>query len=150
MKRFLITILFTTLVSILYGNIIFNVYKKNATNILEVMQSEEQVYAVLYGSYNNIDKVKNLKLNNYIIENEDGYYRVYVGISKNIENASKIREIYNKLGKGTYIRNIVVDSIDFIDYLNSIEFNLMDKSDDEILKIETDIINKYKELKWMS
>ncbi|MBQ6281931.1 MAG: SPOR domain-containing protein [Bacilli bacterium] len=147
MKRFLITILFTTLVSILYGNIIFNVYKKNATNILEVMQSEEQVYAVLYGSYNNIDKVKNLKLNNYIIENEDGYYRVYVGISKNIENASKIREIYNKLGKGTYIRNIVVDSIDFIDYLNSIEFNLMDKSDDEILKIETDIINKYKELK---
>ena len=147
MKRFLITILFTTLVSILYGNIIFNVYKKNATNILEVMQSEEQVYAVLYGSYNNIDKVKNLKLNNYIIENEDGYYRVYVGISKNIENASKIREIYNKLGKGTYIRNVVVDSIDFIDYLNSIEFNLMDKSDDEILKIETDIINKYKELK---
>ncbi len=147
MKRFLITILFTTLVSILYGNIIFNVYKKNATNILEVMQSEEQVYAVLYGSYNSIDKVKNLKLNNYIIENEDGYYRVYVGISKNIENASKIREIYNKLGKGTYIRNIVVDSIDFIDYLNSIEFNLMDKSDDEILKIETDIINKYKELK---
>lgn len=147
MKRFLITILFTTLVSILYGNIIFNVYKKNATNILEVMQSEEQVYAVLYGSYNSIDKVKNLKLNNYIIENEDGYYRVYVGISKNIENASKIREIYNKLGKGTYIRNVVVDSIDFIDYLNSIEFNLMDKSDDEILKIETDIINKYKELK---
>ena len=147
MKRFLITILFTTLVSILYGNIIFNVYKKNATDMLEVMQSEEQVYAVLYGSYNNIDKVKNLKLNNYIIENEDGYYRVYVGISKNIENASKIREIYNKLGKGTYIRNIVVDSIDFIDYLNSIEFNLMDKSDDEILKIETDIINKYKELK---
>ena len=147
MKRFLITILFTTLVSILYGNIIFNVYKKNATNILEVIQSEEQVYAVLYGSYNSIDKVKNLKLNNYIIENENGYYRVYVGISKNIENASKIREIYNKLGKGTYIRNIVVDSIDFIDYLNSIEFNLMDKSDDEILKIETDIINKYKELK---
>lgn len=147
MKRFLATILFTALISILYGNVIFNVYKRNATDLLEVMQSEEQVYMVLYGSYNSVDKVKNLELNNYIMEDDNGYYRVYVGISKNIENASKIRDIYNKLGKGTYIRNVIIDNIEFIDYLNSIEFNLMDKSDDEILEIENNIINKYKELK---
>lgn len=139
--------MFTTILSILFGNVIFNIYRKNAIDTLEVMKIDEHVYMLLYGSYNSMDKVNSLKLDNYILENDNGYYRVYVGVSKDIENATKIREIYNKLGNSIYIRDKVIDNLSFVDYLNSVENNLNTKSDEEILKIEGDIINKYKELK---
>ena len=147
MKRFLNIIIFVSILSIVFGNIIFYSYKKSATNILEVIKNDEHVYMVLYGSYNSMDKVKNLKLNNYVLENDNNYYRVYVGISKNIENATKIKEIYNKMGNSTYIREIMIDNMPFIDYLYNAELDFSNKSDNEILNIENNIINKYKELK---
>ena len=68
-------------------------------------------------------------------------------INTDLENASKIREIYNNLGNGTYIRNKIIDNMYFIDYLETMELNFLDKSDSDILKTENSIINKYKELK---
>ncbi len=147
MKKFLGTTLFVMILSITFGNIVFKSYKKNATDLLEVIKNEEHIYMVLYGSYNNEDKIKTLKLDNYVLENDNGYYRVYVGISKSMENASRIREIYNNLGNSTYIRDMIIDNMDFIDYLYNKELDLNKKSDAEILKIENEIINKYKELK---
>ena len=147
MKKFLSTILFTSMISIIFGNMIFYIYKKDAIDTIEVMNNQEYIYMVLYGSYNNMDKVNNLKLNNYILENDNGYYRVYIGVSKSLENATKIKEIYNKLGNNTYIRNIKMDNIEFIDYLDNVESDFNSKSDNEILVIENNIINKYKEIK---
>ncbi len=147
MKKFLSTILFTSMISIIFGNMIFYIYKKDAIDTIEVMNNQEYIYMVLYGSYNNMDKVNNLKLNNYILENDNGYYRVYIGVSKSLENATKIKEIYNKLGNNTYIRNIKMDNIEFIDYLDNVELDFNSKSDNEILVIENNIINKYKEIK---
>lgn len=147
MKKFLSTILFTSMISIIFGNMIFYIYKKDAIDTIEAMNNQEYIYMVLYGSYNNMDKVNNLKLNNYILENDNGYYRVYIGVSKSLENATKIKEIYNKLGNNTYIRNIKMDNIEFIDYLDNVELDFNSKSDNEILVIENNIINKYKEIK---
>ena len=147
MKKFITTILFTTILSLLLGNTIFNIYKKNAIEALEVMNNTETVYMLLYGSYNSIDKVNKLKIDNYLLEEDSGYYRVYVGITKNIEIANKIEEIYNELRNNIYIREKMINNISFIDYLNSMERDIINKSNDEILGIEKDIINKYKELK---
>ena len=93
MKRFLSIFFFTTTISILFGIFIFGIYIKNIKDIVSVSK-DTNVYMLLYGTYNNKDKVDKLNLDNYILEVNDNFYEVYIGISLSLENASKIREIY--------------------------------------------------------
>ena len=126
---------------------IFNVYLKNVKEAIEsVTNIYDDVYMLQYGSYNTIEKAKNNDLDNYILKEEDGYYRIYVGITLNEENAKKIKEVYKNKGKDIYIKEKNINSLEFVDYLNNKDISFNNISDDEILKIQNEIINKYKEL----
>lgn len=147
MKKLFITIIITGLISFLFGNYIFNVYLKNVKEAIEsVTNIYDDVYMLQYGSYNTIEKAKNNDLDNYILKEEDGYYRIYVGITLNEENAKKIKEVYKNKGKDIYIKEKNINSLEFVDYLNNKDISFNNISDDEILKIQNEIINKYKEL----
>ena len=146
MKKLLLTCFLTATLSILFGTYIFSSYKKSIENIINASLINEKVYMLLYGSYNSKEKVDKLTLSNYILENENGFYKVYVGVNLSLENANKIKEIYKEKGNIIYIREKNISSLKFIDYLqsNDIDFNNLDK--EEILSIENNIINKYKEI----
>lgn len=146
MKKLFLTCLFTALISILFGNYIFSSYKKSIENIIAASTSSEKVYMILYGSYNSLDKVNNLKIENYILENENGYYKVYVGVTFYLENANKIREIYKENGNSIYIKEKYINNLEFIDYLMNKDSEYLNLSNDEILSRQKDIISKYKEL----
>lgn len=147
MKKLFITIIITGLISFLFGSYIFNVYLKNVKEAIEsVTNIYDDVYMLQYGSYNTIEKAKNNDLDNYILKEEDGYYRIYVGITLNEENAKKIKEVYKNKGKDIYIKEKNINSLEFVDYLNNKDISFNNISDDEILKIQNEIINKYKEL----
>lgn len=146
MKKLLLTCLFTTILSIMFGNYIFISYKRTIENIISASMIEEKVYMLLYGSYNSKEKVDNLTLENYILENENGFYKVYVGVNFSLENANKIKEIYKEKGNIIYIREKNISSLPFIDFMqsNEVDFSNLDK--EKILSIENNIINKYKEI----
>lgn len=147
MKKLFLTIIITGLISFLFGNYIFNVYLKNVKEAIEsVTNIYDDLYMLQYGSYNTIEKAKNNDLDNYILKEEDGYYRIYVGITLNEENAKKIKEVYKNKGKDIYIKEKNINSLEFVDYLNNKDISFNNISDDEILKIQNEIINKYKEL----
>ena len=146
MKRFLIICFISIFISFISGELIFNVYRKNLDDTISVINEKEKVYMLLYGSYNNIDKVNKLELDDYIMIKDNNFYEVYVGISKNIENCEKIRGIYKEMGNNIYIREKEISNMEFIDYLNYMENNLNDKSNEEIINIEKNIIDKYKEI----
>ena len=146
MKRFIYIFLSTTLISVLAGIFIFNMYEKNTIETIEVINTNEKIYMLLYGSYNTKEKVDKLNLDTYILDNSNNFYEVYIGITKNLKNAEKIRGIYEKKGNNIYIREKNIDNLEFIDYLNIIESTMDEKSDEEIINIEKNIIKKYKEL----
>ena len=52
MKKLLLTCLFTTTLSILFGSYIFTAYKRTIENIISASLVNEKVYMLLYGSYN--------------------------------------------------------------------------------------------------
>lgn len=145
MKKLLYTCLFTIIVSVLFGNYIFSSYKKSIEKIVNASISSEKIYMLLYGSYNSLDKVKNINLDNYILEEENGFYKVYVGITKNEENLKKLREIYKEKGNIIYVREKYISNLELIDYIMNSESNFDNISNEEILSIEKNIINKYKE-----
>lgn len=99
---------------------------------------------ILYGSYNNKSKVEKLKIDNYILKKEGNFYRVYVGATSSLDNAERIKNIYLKQGASVYIRNEVSYDIDFVDYLQSVD-NYTDKTDEDILEIQKNIVKKYKD-----
>ena len=146
MKKLLLTCLFTTTLSILFGSYIFTAYKRTIENIISASLVNEKVYMLLYGSYNSKEKVDKLLLDNYILEEENGFYKVYVGANISLENANKIKEIYREKGNIIYIREKYIRSLEFVDYMqtNEVDFSSLDK--DKILSIENNIINKYKEI----
>ncbi len=146
MKRFLIICFISIFISFISGELIFNVYRKNLDDTISVINEKEKVYMLLYGSYNNIDKVNKLELDDYIMIKDNNFYEVYVGISKNLKNSERIRGIYKERGNNIYIREKEISNMEFIDYLNYIENNLNDKSNEEIINIEKNIIDKYKEI----
>lgn len=146
MKKLLVTCIFTTTLSIAFGSYIFSSYKKSIENIINASLITEKAYVLLYGSYNSKEKVNNLTLDNYIEEEENGFYKVYVGISFSLENATTLKEIYKEKGNIIYIREKSINNLEFIDYMQSNELNFSNLNNDEILSIENDIINKYKEI----
>ena len=72
------------------------------------------------------------------------FYRVYVGATSNLDNAERIKNIYLKQGASVYIRNEASYDIDFVDYLQSVD-NYTDKTDEDILEIQKNIVKKYKD-----
>lgn len=146
MKRLLFTSIFTAIISLVLGNYIFSSYKKTVENLITASGSSEKVYMLLYGSYNSKEKVDNILLDNYILEEENGFYKVYVGVSLSLENSNKIKEIYKESGNSIYIKERYISSLEFIDYLNNSEQNFSELSKERILGIEDNIINKYKEI----
>ena len=98
MKKLFITLLVTGLISYLFGNYIFTTYKKNLENVVKrVSSTYETVYMLQYGSYKNREKALDNDLEvSYILEKEDGFYKIYIGVTKNLEIANKIRGIYKK------------------------------------------------------
>ena len=146
MKKFFLLCIFTSMISIISGTFVFNIYKNNIDETITVMNTNEKVYMLLYGSYNSKDKVNKLSLDNYILENNNNFFEVYVGISKKLENAEKIRGIYKEMGNNIYIREKNIDNIEFINFLDISENNFKEMSSEEILKLENNIINKYKEI----
>ncbi len=144
MKKLFIMCLISGFISVMFGNYIFNIYKNKLDDTLEVISTNEKVYMLLYGSYNSKEKVDNLKISDYLLEVDD-FYKVYIGITRTIENANIIKEIHKQLGNDIYIREKIINNLEFLDYLNYND-NYEKKSNEEILNIQKNIIKKYKEL----
>ena len=143
MKKLFTLLFLSMLISIILGNYIFASYKSNMEHII-ASSSYGDVYMILYGSYNNKSKVEKLKIDNYILKKEGNFYRVYVGATSSLDNAERIKNIYLKQGASVYIRNEANYDIDFVDYLQSVD-NYTDKTDEDILEIQKNIVKKYKD-----
>lgn len=147
MKKFFITLLVTGLISFLFGNYIFRVYRKNIEEVIKSASSTyETIYMLQYGSYKDKEDAIGNKLDNYILEIEDGFYKIYVGATNSKENALKIKEFYKETGNDIYVKEKLINNLEFLDLLYSYDALMNNKDKNEILSIQNNIIDKYKEL----
>lgn len=147
MKKVIIIVLFAAL-SFIYGKYIFDLYKNPKEEPVS-STTEETVYMLQQGAYSTeANAISNSKdLNFYIIEHDDSYYRVYVGVTEDATYRDKIKGIYNDLGKDIYIREKKISNAEFLEDLKQYD-NLLKSStsNDNILSIEKEVLGKYKEL----
>ncbi len=129
----------------LCGEIVYGQYKKNVTTFNET----NQVFFLQQGVYSSNDSMlSNTKeLDSFLNIQENNKYYVYVGITKNSENAQKLKEIYAQKGNDIYIKEINVTNADFISMLIQYDNLIANITDiNEILAIEKSVLSTYEEL----
>lgn len=146
MKKFIFTIMLAIIIGVIYGKLIFNQYDKE---LKDVFKEKEKIYILQQGVYSKLENVeKNTsKVDFYIVEKDDQYYRVYVGITKNQNNINKIKEIFTKVGNDIYVREIFNNNEVFLEVLDQYDLLLSQVNDKEpILQIQKQVLSKYEEL----
>lgn len=106
-------------------------------------------YFLQQGVYKNLENVKSSTkdIENYIIEEKEDKYYVYVGITTKMENANRIKKIYKDKDIDLYIKEAKIDNEEFYNNLEQYDVLLsgVSKSDD-VLSISKVILSSYEEM----
>jgi predicted small secreted protein len=146
MKKFVLPIFAAILIGVIIGKYLFSQYEGK---IDVALKNDETIYVLQQGVYSNFDNAKNAasKLNYYVIDKDDKYYRIYVAITYNQNNVSKLEEYYVSKGNDIYVRELKIDNPEFLDLLKQYDLLLESSSgDNELLQIEKQILTNYEEL----
>lgn len=144
MKKLLFTSLLFLMIGIILGMKILSLSK------IENVFHEGTVYYFLQeGVYKTeeILKENTEKFNVKLIENEEDKFYVYLGITKDVENAKKIKKIYKEKGYDLYIKEKYLSNEEFSS--NITQFDLLINStenEEEILKILEVVFANYDEI----
>ena len=143
--KFLIPITLSIIVGLFFGKIFFDNYD---TSSLTVFDEKDKVYMLQIGVYSSLEKIKS-SFKNYedylYISNDDGYH-LYVGITKDKEIASKIKELYEKDGYSIYVKENIIDNSSFLSVLGEYDKIINITSLSDIKEIEKIVISNYKEM----
>ena len=145
MKKIIVVGSIFILLGFIVGN---NLFSKRIELIKEINKNntyyflEEGVYSSKEMLKNNISKITQ----KVVSENKD-YYYVYIGITKNIDVAKKIKELYEERGYKIKIIEKRLKNEEFSNNVTQFDILLKDaKTFDEILTIEKIILSNYDDL----
>lgn len=143
--KFLIPITLSIVIGLFFGKIFFTSYKDSS---LTVFDEKDKVFMLQTGVYSSKENMKK-NFKNYekylYIKLEDGYH-LYLGITKNKEIASRLKEYYEKLGYSIYVKETIIESQEFLSILGEYDKILNIATDKDIKEVEKIIISNYKEM----
>ncbi len=142
-KTFIVGLLFI-LGGAVCGRVIYNKFGNiysSSNNLYYFLQ--EGVYSTKSSMQAN---TRNLA-NKLVTNNKDNYY-VYLGITKDLDNAKKIAKLYSKDGYKVYLKEMYIDSLEFSNNVSQFDKMISNsKNLDDILAIENVVLANYQEIK---
>lgn len=127
-KNVIIVIVLGILTGFLFGNLIY----KNYSGI-EYLNEDGNIYYVQYGVYTSQDAALSnaSNLDNYLIQEMDDKYYVYLGVTTNYNTALKLQNLYNEQDIHTYIRSDYVSNSETLNKLKEYDLKLEDLEQEE-------------------
>lgn len=147
MKKYI----FTFLMAIVIGFFLSYFFLKQYDSYtgIKVSGIGEDLYFIQYGVFSSVESMEKetITLENYVYNIDEGMYYVYVGITKNNENANKIMSYYKSLGYNTIIKQYQVSNDDFLDELINYD-NILSSTEDKtvIASLINQVLIKYEEV----
>lgn len=133
-KKFMICLLVSIFIGIITAESIYREYRKN-------INSSYNAYLIQIGSYKDDDEISS---NNYLVLKEDGMYNVYAGITTNLNNAVKIKSMYEHDDIHGYIKPTVINNVEFLSNLEQYDVLLSEVDNyDNLISINDIIISNY-------
>lgn len=143
-KKLIIAIVITIILAMTGAKLVYDEYQEYIEGSIDYNS-----YLIQQGVYTTKDALtKGIEgLTNYIISEENNKYYVYLGVTTSMNNAKKIKSIYENQEILTSIKPTVIDNIEFISNLEQYDV-LLDgvNSDKDILSINYVILSDYEEL----
>lgn len=142
-KNFVIPLIISIALGFFSAQIVYSTYRKN------LEEAEYNTFLIQIGSYTDkaiLDSTLGIE-NQYLILEEEGVYNVYVGITTDLVNANKIKNIYDKKEIETYIKPAIIDNIEFVSNLEQFDILIREVEDEEnIISISDVILSSYEEI----
>ncbi len=147
MKKYFLTFLVAIVIGFFLSNFFIKQY--NDFEGIKVSGIGEEIYFIQFGVFSTKENMEEntISLQNYVYNEEDNLFYVYVGITKEEENAKKIMDYYKKLGYDTLLKKFLVSNEDFLKQLNNYE-EVLSSTDDEtaIASVMNQVLVKYEEV----
>lgn len=146
MKKYIITIVISLLVGFLLSNYILKQYDNDIPLIPAFGNNNAQVYLIQQGVYSSMDSMKSNTSNipDYIYTTIDNMYYVYIGMTLNNENVTKLQEYYKNKNIPTIVKTTTISDADFIETLKQYDKVLQETSDaDTIKEVCKQVLSKY-------
>ena len=117
--------------------------------IKKVSSTGEVVYFIKYGEYKSQNEMEKetINLQDYIYNENNGTYYVYIGITNNQDNLLKLINYYSSLGFITSTEEYLITNDAFLNELKNYDNILSDTNDYiAIASIANQVLTKYEEI----
>lgn len=142
MKKYIVTIIISLLVGFLLSNYVIKEYD---ADVFSAFSEKKTLYLIQQGVYSSVESMKEntSNLNEYIYSNIDNLYYVYIGITLDVENTTKIQNAYKNMN--TIVKTNIITDKELIEYIEKFDIVLKETSDNETVKeITKQVLKKYK------
>lgn len=135
---FIVPIIISILLGGLCGKLVFSQYQMKQ----EVFNENNTVYFLQQGVYSSEESLnKNTaQLQSKVSVLENGKYYVYIGITKNLENAKKVKKMYEEKGYNIYQKELPISNYEFINNLEQYDILLTSAQKEEEIQSVIDVI----------
>lgn len=142
-KNFLIPLTIAIVLGFVSAQIVYSTYRNNLSS------SSYNAYLLQIASFENVDSISSDMKDNadYLIVNENNMYNVYVGITTDLSNANKIKNIYEKKDIEVYIKPTVINNIEFVSNLEQYDLLISEvENEDNLISISDVVLSSYEEI----
>lgn len=142
-KNFWIPLTIAIVLGFISAQIVYSTYRNNLSS------SSYNAYLLQIASFENVDSISSDMKDNadYLIVNENNMYNVYVGITTDLSNANKIKNIYEKKDIEVYIKPTVINNIEFVSNLEQYDLLLSEvENEDNLISISDVVLSSYEEI----
>lgn len=146
MKKYLLTIIISILIGCFLSNYIIKKYEESPLS-LPVFSETETVFLLQQGVYSTYESMqKNTSnLTDYIYSNIDNMFYVYIGMTLDKDNATKLQGYYKEKNIQTILKTTTINDINFINSLKQYDIILKETNDNATIKeICKQVLSKYK------
>lgn len=129
---FIVPIIISILLGGFCGKLVFDQYQAKE----KVFQENNTAYFLQQGVYSTKESLEeNTKDLEYKVSVlEDGKYYVYVGITKDLENAEKLKKMYEEMGYNIYQKELPISNYEFLNNLEQYDILLTSSNTTEEMK----------------
>lgn len=143
-KKFLIYIGLAIVIGGILGNLFYKKYENERS-----LEKEYNSYLLQLGIFDTKEDMNKelLEIDDYIVIEKNNKYYVYVGVSTNKKNATKLQEIFLDKDINTSIKKTIISDIEFMNSLEQFDL-LLDSvsSNEDIMSINEAILSSYEEM----
>ena len=146
--KLIFVVLCASIIGVLFGKMMIGQYDSKAS-LKTVFGENNNVYFLELGTYDTKEEMEKNVINftSYIYDNTSGKYSVYIALTQNKENLSKLEGYFKNLGYIIYVREFNVDNDLFLQKLKVYDDLLIGTTEASAIKtIINQTLETYEEL----